>query len=124
MTVIVSSHILDELSKVADCFGIINDGKLIDEFTSRELEERCGKYILLKTGDVEKSVKVLSDNGIRSYDVLENGEIRIREEVKDNSKLIVALVEAGVPVYELALVQSTLEQYYLNQTGGNESCGI
>ena len=124
MTVIVSSHILDELSKVADCFGIINDGKLIDEFTSRELEERCGKYILLKTGDVEKSVKVLSDNGIRSYDVLENGEIRIREEVKDNSKLIVALVGAGVPVYELALVQSTLEQYYLNQTGGNESCGI
>ena len=119
MTVIVSSHILDELSKVADCFGIINDGKLIDEFTSRELEERCGKYILLKTGDVEKSIKVLSDNGIRSYEVLENGDIRIHEEVKDNSKLIVALVDAGVPVYELALVQSTLEQYYLNQTGGN-----
>ena len=119
MTVIVSSHILDELAKVADSFGIINDGKLIDEFTSRELELRCGKYILLKTGDVEKSRKVLSDIGIGSYDVLENGDIKINEEVNDTSKLIAALVNASVPVYELSLVQSTLEQYYLNRTGGN-----
>ena len=118
MTVIVSSHILDELAKVADSFGIINDGKLIDEFTSRELEERCNKYILLKTGDVEKSRKVLADNGICAYGVLENGDIRINEDIKDTSKLIAALVGADVAVYELASVQSTLEQYYLNRTGG------
>ena len=119
MTVIVSSHILDELSKVADSFGIINDGKLIDEFTSEELEQRCSKYITLKTGDLEKSRKVLQDSGIRTYEVLENGDIRIREEVADTSKLIAALVGAGVAVYELATVQSTLEQYYLDRTGGN-----
>ena len=44
MTVIVSSHILDELAKVADSFGIIHEGKLMDEFTSEELSLRCGKY--------------------------------------------------------------------------------
>ena len=119
MTVIVSSHILDELAKVADSFGIISDGKLIDEFTSRELDERCGKYVLLKTGDVEKSKKVLSDNGIRIYDILGNGEIKINEEINDTSKLIADLVGAGIAVYELASKQSTLEQYYLNRTGGN-----
>ena len=119
MTVIVSSHILDELAKVADSFGIINDGKLIDEFTSEELERRCGKYILLRTGDVEKSRQVLSDCGVGAFDVLENGDIKIDEEIKDTSKLISALVGAGVAVYELAIVQSTLEQYYLNRTGGN-----
>ena len=118
MTVIVSSHILDELAKVADSFGIINDGKLIDEFTSKELEKRCGKYILLKTGNLEKTQKVFADQGITAYDVLENGNIQINEDIKDTSKLIAALVGKGVAVYELASVQSTLEQYYLNRTGG------
>lgn len=118
MTVIVSSHILDELAKVANSFGIINDGKLIDEFTSSELEQRCGKYVLLKTGDLETSKRVLADNGITRYSVLENGDIRINNEIADTSKLIAALVGAGVPVYELSSVQSTLEEYYLNRTGG------
>ena len=119
MTVIVSSHILDELSKVADAFGIINDGKLIDEFTSEELEYRCNKYVLLKTGDIEKSRKVLADMGISAYEVLENDDIRINEEIKDTSKLIATFVGEGIPVYELASIQGTLEQYYLNRTGGN-----
>ena len=119
MTVIVSSHILDELAKVANSFGIINEGKLIDEFTSEELELRCGKHILLRTGDVEKTKNVLSDNGIRSYIALENGDIKITEAVEDTSKLIALLVGASVPVYELTWVQSTLEEYYLNRTGGN-----
>ena len=118
MTVIVSSHILDELAKVADAFGIINDGKLIDEFTSQELNLRCGKYVLLKTGNLEKTRKVLADQGITEYDVLENGDIRVSKEIEDTSKLIATLVGKGVAVYELATVQSTLEQYYLNRTGG------
>jgi ABC-2 type transport system ATP-binding protein len=119
MTVIVSSHILDELAKVADAFGIINDGKLIDEFTADELDERCSKYILLKAGDLETTRKVLADNDLDKYEVLDNGDIRINGEIEDTSKLIAALVGAGVPVYELASVQGTLEQYYLNSTGGN-----
>ena len=119
MTVIVSSHILDELAKVADAFGIINDGKLIDEFTSEQLGERCGTYLVLKTGDAEKTQAVLADMGISSYELIENGKIKIVQAVDDTSKLIAALVEAGIPVYELALAQTTLEQYYLTRTGGN-----
>ena len=119
MTVIVSSHILDELAKVADAFGIINDGKLIDEFTSEELDERCGTYLLLKTGDVAKTKAVLAKNGINGYELLENGKFKITQAVEDTSKLVRVLVEAGVPVYELAFAQITLEQYFLTRTGGN-----
>ena len=119
MTVIVSSHILDELAKVADSFGIINDGKLIDEFTRDELDRRCSRYVLLKTGDIDNTRKILADNGIGAYTVGDNGEINITEEIEDTSKLIAELVGAGVAVYELATVQGTLEQYYLNRTGGN-----
>ena len=63
--------------------------------------------------------KVLEDNGIRKYEVLNHGEIRIYEEIDDTSKIVAALVGADVAVYELASVQRTLEQYYLNRTGGN-----
>jgi ABC-2 type transport system ATP-binding protein len=118
MTVIVSSHILDELSKVATSFGIINDGKLIDEFTADELERKCGKYILLKVGDVEKAERVLAERKISSYSVLENGNIKITEAALDTSELIAALVGAEAAVYELSTVQSTLEEYYFHRTGG------
>ena len=118
MTVIVSSHILDELAKVADAFGIINDGKIIDEFTSEELDTRCGTYLVLKTGDIEKTQAVLKDMGISSCELLENGKFKITGEIDDTSKLNRALVEAGIDVYELALTQTTLEQYYLTRTGG------
>ena len=118
ITVIVSSHILDELAKVADAFGIINDGKLIDEFTADELNERCARHIMLKTGDVDGCRRVLAEVGIGAYDLLENGDIRINEEISDTSSLIASLVGAGVPVYELATVQTTLEQYFLNCLGG------
>ena len=119
MTVIVSSHILEELEKVADSFGIINEGKLIDEFTAKELETRCSKYIILKSGDVDGACKVLADNGVSNYSVLENGDIKISEMIEDTSKVIAALVGAGIAVYEFAMIQGTLEQYYLNRTGGN-----
>ena len=118
MTVIVSSHILEELEKVADSFGIINDGKLMDEFTSEELEKRCSKYTLLRTGNAEKSKKVLADRGIAEYEILENGDFKINEAIDDTSKLIEGLVKEGIAVYELATIQGTLEQYYLERTGG------
>jgi hypothetical protein len=62
---------------------------------------------------------VLADNGVKSYNALANGNIKINEEIADTSKLIASLVGEGVAVYELSSVQSTLEQYYLNRTGGN-----
>jgi hypothetical protein len=92
---------------------------LCSGFTAEELESRCSKYTVLKAGDLETTRKVLADNDLDKYEVLDNGDIRINGEIEDTSKLIAALVGAGVPVYELASVQGTLEQYYLNRTGGN-----
>lgn len=115
MTVIVSSHILEELAKVADAFGIINEGKLVDEFTSDELNQRCNKYILLRVSDNDKAVELLKKMNLTSYEVAEQG-IRIYSEVEDTSEVIKALVCDNVKVYELSIAQSTLEEYYLDNT--------
>lgn len=121
MTVIVSSHILDELSKIADSFGIINNGKLIDEFTREQLAERCRQYIYLKVDSANKATKVLKQMNIEQYDVVSDSEIKIISEIEDTSILVGTLIEKKIKVYEIAKKQGTLEEYYLNCTGGGKN---
>ena len=118
MTVIVSSHILDELAKVADSFGIINDGRLVDEFTSKELEKRCEKHAILRVDNNEAAMACLKENGVERCEINEDGAIRISSAMDDASVIVAALVNHGIRVYELAHRQGTLEEYYLNRTGG------
>lgn len=119
LTIIVSSHILDELVKVADSFAIINDGKLLDEFSVEELAKRCSKCVYLKTSSNEKAKKVLDELNISEYEVFNEQTIKITSDVEDSSKIIEKLVKDDVAVYELAFKQMTLEEYYLNSTGRN-----
>jgi ABC-2 type transport system ATP-binding protein len=120
MTVIVSSHILDELVKLADSFAIINGGKLLDEFSADELVERCSKYAFLKTSDSKKAQKSLSDMGIDGCVIVNEQSLRITSEIEDSSKIVAKLVGDGLGVYELSFKQMTLEEYYLDRTGRNE----
>ncbi len=115
MTVIVSSHILEELEKVADSFGIIHDGKLIDEFTSSQLSERCGRHVMLRVSDNDTAAERLNKLGITDFEITEE-YIKINCEVEDTSVLAEALVEAKIRVYELAIRQVSLEEYYLDNT--------
>ena len=119
LTIIVSSHILEELVKVADSFAIINNGKLIDEFSSEELAKRCSSYVLIKTSSSEKTQKVLSDMQINDYEIIDEEKIKIISDIEDSSKVIENLVKRDIRVYELAFKQMTLEDYYLNSTGRN-----
>lgn len=119
MTIIVSSHILDELVKVADSFAIINGGKLLDEFTSEDLAKRCSSYALLKTSDSQKSQEILEKLGITNIEVEDEKSIKILSDIEDSSKIIEKIVKSGVAVYEFAFKQMTLEEYYLNSTGRN-----
>jgi ABC-2 type transport system ATP-binding protein len=119
LTIIVSSHILEELVKVADSFAIINGGKLLDEFSAEELTQRCSTYVLLKTSDSEKAQKVLLDMQISDFEVMDDQSIKITSNVEDSSKVIEKLVKSDIAVYEFAFKQMTLEEYYLNSTGRN-----
>ena len=119
LTIIVSSHILDELVQVADSFAIINDGKLLDEFSAEELAKRCSTYVSIRTSDNEKATKILSDMQISDFEVLENQDIKVASKIEDSSKVIEKLVKNDVAVYEFAFKQMTLEEYYLNSTGRN-----
>ena len=118
ITVMISSHILDELAKLADAYGIIHEGRLIDEFTTDELEERCGEYVTLKTPDIQAALKTLKGMSITQTEVDKDGNIRISQELDKTPEMLRELVRGGVSVSELYITRLSLEDYYLDITGG------
>ena len=118
ITIMISSHILDELSKVADCFGIIHEGRLLDEFSSEELHRRCGQYVLIRTDDPEAAARALGGLGIGGVTTETDGTLRVSGHLDETADMARALVSAGVALKEMRLQSFSLEDYYLNVTGG------
>lgn len=120
ITVMVSSHILDELGKIADSYGIINQGVLIDEFTNEELMRRCGKYINIVTNDNNKAFDVIRSMGIDTVSITGNC-VRVDEGIERAAEINRTLVNGGIDVHELHVSNISLEDYYFSLTGGNRN---
>ena len=120
VTIMISSHILGELGKLADSYGIINEGELIDELTKEELLRRCGKFITLNTYQNDKAAEVLESMGTRSYVVRPDG-IRVGEGIDRCAEINRTLVSCGIDVFEIHTTNISLEDYYLNMTGGKRA---
>lgn len=117
ITIMVSSHILDELGKIADSFGIINSGELIAEFSKEELLQRCGKYVNVHTDDNDKAIEVIRSMGIESVSV-ESGNIHIDDCLDRTAEINKTLINSGLAVDDIHAVNISLEDYYLRLTGG------
>lgn len=118
ITFIISSHILEELSKVATHYGIIHDGVLLREMTREELLVECSERIELKTDDTQKACTVLENMGIEQYKVIDASTIQIFERLNDSGGITMALAEKGVKIIGITVKNEALENYYLNLTGG------
>ena len=123
ITIMISSHILDELAKVADCFGIINEGKLLDEFSAEELHHRCGRYVTVRAGNPAGAAAALKKIGITDVTQDADGALRVMDRLEDTPAMAKAIVEAGIPLQELHLKEISLEDYYLNVTEGGAHNG-
>lgn len=118
ITFIVSSHILEELSKIATHYGIIHDGILLQELTREELLAKCSERIELKTDDTRKSCIVLEGMGITNYKVVDASTIHIFERLNDSGEITMTLAENNVKTMGITVKNEALEDYYLNLTGG------
>ena len=109
-TVLISSHILGELEKIATHYGIIRQGKMIQELTAEEMENRCQTYTTLKTPDMQGAFGLLR----RQYDDVrvENGAIRVYD-VDDTEGIVAFLMQSGHPVSEIQKNRIGLEEYYI-----------
>lgn len=117
-TILISSHILGELSKIATQYGIIKDGQLIRQMTKEDLEEQCRDYLLVEVEHAERAAAVLAENiPDASYEVFAQGRIHIYDYL-DSGKVTTLLVQNGVTVFSCGLHQIDLEQYFLELMDG------
>lgn len=113
ITVLISSHILSELEKIATCYGFISHGKILEEVTAQELKERCRKSLMVKVDKLEEAEKALKQLSIHDYKVSPSGEIQIYDNVKIQD-VMACLAGAGVNISAINSAEESVEDYYLN----------
>lgn len=119
MTILISSHILSELSELATTYGIISNGKLIEEITAEELAEKCRQYIDLKVDDTSRAVTLLErELGISDYEVLEDKKIKVFSNLENVGEVNSILSKSGVIVESISIKGENLEEYFMNKIGG------
>ena len=121
ITIMISSHILEELEKLADSYGIIHEGLIIDEFSTEEFTKKCGQFVTIKTGNNEKTVELLKKSGFKDVSIDNDHHIRVGEALKDTAKMAKLIVNANIDLNEIIITNTSLEDYYLSVTGGKHN---
>lgn len=117
-TILLSSHILGELSKIATNYGIIKDGELIEQITREELEEKCQDYFQIEAQNVERALALIQETFPEMQaEVSDARTIRIYK-VKDGAGLNQMLIENQISVYASGFHHMDLEAYFLDRMEG------
>ncbi|MDD4850682.1 MAG: ATP-binding cassette domain-containing protein [Gemmiger sp.] len=115
MTIVISSHILGELSKVATRYGIIRQGKMVEELTAEALSAKCRDYLCLQTTDPRKAAALLEETlNLHDYEVLPAGELHIFGNA-DPAAINTILNQKGLAVQSIAPHRQDLEEYFLQR---------
>ena len=110
-TVVISSHVLGELEKIATHYGIIRGGKMIREMTAAELDADCRTYVALQTGETSRAKALLSCK----YSRVEEAEdgLRVYDEAAPEA-IVTFLYENGILISEIHTAKIGLEEYYID----------
>ena len=120
ITLVISAHILGELSKIATRYGIIQNGRMVEQITAGELEQKCTDYLHLRAEQPQKAAAVLErELRLTRWEMRPEGEIRIYEAV-DTKTVGRILIQAGIAVEEMGLHRQDLEGYFLERMGGSD----
>ena len=113
ITVLISSHILSELEKIASCYGFISHGRILEEITAEELQSKCRKSLNIKVDDIYKAEDALRSLNIQDFKAFPSGDIKVFENVKIND-IMVAFSNYGVNVVGINSADESVEDYYLS----------
>lgn len=116
VTFMISSHLLDELGKIATIYGIAHEG-VLEEITADDLMKKCRSCIKLVVSEPEKAVKLLRSSFPEMEMQMEGSKLQILSAVPDTSALNRALVMADIGVYELANESVGMEDFFIERLG-------
>lgn len=119
ITILISSHILSELHLLATHYGIIHQGKLIEQLTTEELTQKCQQYIHIKVDNPDKAATVFEMQlNTKHFEVLPNGTMKLFAYTDSAGYVSTTLVQAGLVIEEFMPMGEDLETYFKNLIGG------
>ena len=117
ITFLISSHLLDELSKIVTKYGIINNGELIEEISAKGLNEKCKNKLIIEVDDTKhalnKLVSIIPKEDIK----VNNNSIEINSHIKESANINKLLVESGIMVNAIYPNLDSLEEYFMKRIG-------
>lgn len=116
ITIIISSHILEELSKIATRYGILHRGRLIDTFSHQELMNRCSTRMEIRASDPVKACMVLEKMGFTNFKILDGSLIQIFERLEESGEVVLELAKNDIKTLSIEVKNEALEDYYLSLT--------
>lgn len=116
LTILISSHYLDELSKIATHYGFIDKGTIVQEISYKKLNDKIKSKIIVKVNDVSKLTKYLEDNKMK-YQITNKYEVTIYESF-NIPKFITELNKNKIEIEDIKEEKETLENYFLKLLGG------
>lgn len=118
ITILISSHILGEISKISTAYGVISDGALVAQFTSEELKDKVKPSITLTVDNADAAVSVLENElGIKDFEA-DGNCLHIYEQLDNSAKINSALEASGVKVQSLSKQEGDYENYFIKLMEG------
>lgn len=119
-TILISSHILDELYHVATRFGFINEGKLVKEITKAAFEEQSSEFIKIVTPMVTQLTQVLNAAGIQNFKVVNDEQVNVYDTDLNVSDLNMALMNQGIVINGIQKEGENLETFFREMVTNEE----
>lgn len=121
-TILISSHILTELSSVATCYGFVERGKLLEEISAQTLHEKCRTCLRLTVDDAPRAAMILQTRlGTDKFEVLPGNVIELYDCLDRPQAVSGALSAGGVALLGMEQKGADLEAYFLNLIGGGRN---
>ena len=122
ITIVISSHILSELSNLVTYYGFIDKGFLVKQISQEELSKECKRYLELKVDKVDRMTALLENKlGCTSYQVKPDYSIHIYDYTEQPSKISQLAVSNDVALYSLMTKEINLENYFIQLVGGESN---
>jgi ABC-2 type transport system ATP-binding protein len=122
MTILISSHMLSELSTLATNYGFLHKGKMVQQIHAHKLHEYCRSYLQLKASNIKRLTALIEiELGYKDFKVLQDNVLQIYDSNRQTEKVNELAWSNGIGILELKEESINLEKYYIQLIGGHES---